>query len=198
MSRSALGAVLLVAALATGLAVWWLREPPPLDRADSRADYRAERFEMTALRKDGSEGFTVRGPLLERDMEAKVTTLTEPRFQFPSKDGEGRWDARSAAAWIGPDNAEVRLTGGVEIVLPANAGAQQTRFSTDHLNVFTETERAATDAAVTITQGRSILQGTGLVVDLQAQRYELLADVNATFPPDPDRPARRAAGRARP
>jgi len=198
MSRSALGAVLLVAALATGLAVWWLREPPAADRADSRADYRAERFEMTALRKDGSEGFTVRGPLLERDMEAKVTTLTEPRFQFPSKDGDKRWDARSAAAWIGPDNAEVRLTGGVEIVLPASAGAQQTRFSTDHLNVFTETERAATDAAVTITQGRSILQGTGLEVDLQAQRYELLADVNATFPPDPDRPARRAAGRARP
>lgn len=198
MNRGVLAAVLLVAALATGFALWLLREAPPLDRADARADYRVERFEMTALRKDGSEGFTVRGPLLERDMEAKVTTLTEPRFQFPAKQDEGRWDARSAAAWIGPDSDEVRLTGGVEMLGPANAGGQQTRFSTDHLNIFTETERAATDAAVTVTQGRSILQATGLEVDLQAQRYELLADVDATFPPDPDRPARRAAGRARP
>jgi len=142
---------------------------------------------MTALREDGSEGFTVTGPLLERDSESGVTTLAEPRFGFPGDTPGSRWDARSASAWIGPDNAEVRLDGGVEMLGPPDASQRQVRFSTDRLSVFPEIERARTDAAVTITQGRSILQATGLEVDLKARTYELLADVDATFYPDPSR-----------
>lgn len=198
MNRLSLGVVMAIGAAATGAALWWLREPPAAPTIDTRADYRLEGFEMTALRKDGSEGFTVAGPLLERDQEAQVTTLTEPRFGFPGKAPGQRWDARSASAWIGPDNDEVRLEGGVEMLSPAEADGRQARFSTDHLSVFTESERARTDAAVTITQGRSILQATGLEVDMQAKTYELLADVDATFYSEPaGRPA-AAAGSPRP
>ena len=184
MNRFWLGVLLAVGAAATGAALWWLREPPPPPGVDTRADYRLEGFEMTALRKDGSEGFTVVGPLLERDTGAKVTTLTEPRFGFPGDGPDQRWNARSASAWIGPDNDEVRLLGGVEMLGPPADGGRQVRFSTDHLSVFTESEQARTEAAVTVTDGRSILQATGLEVDMQAQRYELLADVDATFYPD--------------
>ena len=191
MSRLALGALLAVGALGTGLAVWWLREPPLPPVADLRADYRLEGFEMTALRLDGSEGFTVRGPLLERDMEAEVTTLTEPRFGFPAGAPGQRWDVRAASAWVGPGNDEVRLEGGVEMLGPPDARGEQARFSTDRLTVSTESERAKTDAAVTVTQGRSILQATGLEVDMQAKTYELLADVDATLYHDPDRRAAR-------
>jgi lipopolysaccharide export system protein LptC len=200
MSRFWLGVLLAIGAGVTGFALWWLREPPVAAAVDTRADYRLQGFEMTALREDGSEGFTVVGPLLERDTEAQVTTLTEPRFGFPGDAPGGRWDARAATAWIGPDNDEVRLEGGVEMLGPPSAGERQVRFSTDHLSVFTESERARTDAAVTITQGRSILQATGLDVDMQARTYELLADVDATFYPEPSgRPAARAAaGRSRP
>lgn len=200
MNRLWLGVLLAIGAAATGLALWWLREPPAPPTVDTRADYRLEGFEMTALREDGSEGFTVVGPLLERDQEAQVTTLTEPRFGFPGNAPGERWDARSASAWIGPDNDEVRLEGGVEMLGPPSADARQVRFSTDHLSVFTESERASTDAAVTVTQGRSILQATGLDVDMQARTYELLADVDATFYPDPSRrpAAGAAAGRTRP
>jgi len=198
MNRFWLGSLLAVGAAATGIALWWLRETPPPPAIDSRADYRLEGFEMTALRKDGSEGFTVAGPLLERDTEAQVTTLTEPRFGFPGDQPGQRWDARSASAWIGPDNDEVRLEGGVEMLAPSKDGTLPARFSTDHLSVFTESERARTDAAVTITQGRSILQATGLDVDMQAKTYELLADVDATFYPEPSRRPAAAAGRPRP
>ena len=193
MNRLGLGVVLGVGALATGLALWWMRPEPPAPKVDARADYRLEGFEMTALRVDGSEGFTVTGPLLERDTEGEVTTLTEPRFRFPESKGDGRWDARSASAWIGPKNNEVRLLGGVEMVGPPGKDGRVVRFSTEHLTVLTELERARTDAAVTVTQGRSILQATGLDVDMQAQRYELLADVDATFFPNPSLPARQPA-----
>jgi lipopolysaccharide export system protein LptC len=189
LNRLGLGIALAVGAAATGLALWWLREPPPPPAVDARADYRLEGFEMTALREDGSEGFTVVGPLLERDMEAKTTTLTEPRFGFPGNAPGERWDARAASAWIGPGNDEVRLEGGVEMLGPPGRQGGPVRFSTDHLTVFTESERARTDAAVTVTQGRSILQATGLEVDMQAKTYGLLADVDATFHPD-------ASGRA--
>jgi len=190
MNRFWLGSLLAIGAAATGTALWWLREPPAPPTIDSRADYRLEGFEMTALRKDGSEGFTVVGPLLERDQDAQITTLTEPRFGFPGEAPGQRWDARSATAWIGPDNDEVRLEGGVEMLAPQEGDGRQARFSTDHLSVFTESERVRTDAAVTVTQGRSILQATGLDVDMQAKTYELLADVDATFYPEPSgRPA---------
>lgn len=201
MNRFWLGVLLAIGAGATGLALWWLREPPAPPSVDSRADYRLEGFEMTALRQDGGEGFTVVGPLLERDMAAKTTTLTEPRFGFPGDTPDRRWDARAASAWVGPGNDEVRLLGGVEMLGPASEGGHQARFSTDRLSVFTETERARTDAAVTVTQGRSILQGTGLEVNMKARTYELLADVDATFHPEPSRrpaAAAAAAGGARP
>lgn len=194
MNRLWLGLLLAIGAAATGVALWWLREPPVAPTVDSRADYRLEGFEMTALRKDGSEGFTVVGPLLERDQDAQVTTLTEPRFGFPGDLPGQRWDARSARAWIGPDNDEVRLEGGVEMLAPPETDGRQARFSTDHLSVFTESEQARTDAAVTITQGRSILQATGLDVDMQAKTYELLADVDSTFYPGPPRRPAAAAG----
>jgi lipopolysaccharide export system protein LptC len=198
MNRLWLGVLLAIGAAATGAALWWLREPPAPPTIDSRADYRLEGFEMTALRKDGSEGFTVVGPLLERDQDAQVTTLTEPRFGFPGKSPGQRWDARSASAWIGPDNDEVRLEGGVEMLAPPEGDGRQARFSTDHLSVFTESERVRTDAAVTVTQGRSILQSTGLDVDMQAKTYEFLADVDATFYPEPSGRPSAPAGRPRP
>jgi len=197
MNRFWLGSLLAIGAAATGTALWWLREPPAPPTIDSRADYRLEGFEMTALRKDGSEGFTVVGPLLERDQDAQVTTLTEPRFGFPGEAPGQRWDARSATAWIGPDNDEVRLEGGVEMLAPQEGDGRQARFSTDHLSVFTESERVRTDAAVTVTQGRSILQATGLDVDMQAKTYELLADVYATFYPEPSGRPAAAAGDSR-
>ncbi len=184
MSRFWLGVLLALGAGSTGVALWLQRDPPSTPDVVARADYRLEGFEMTALRKDGSEGFTVTGPVLERDMEAQVTTLTEPRFGFPSDQPGQRWDARSASAWIGPDNTEVKLAGGVEMLGPPSQEGRQVRFSTEHLTVLPEAERAHTDAAVTITQGGSILQATGLVVDMQARTYELLADVDATFYPN--------------
>ncbi|MCE2943158.1 MAG: LPS export ABC transporter periplasmic protein LptC [Lysobacteraceae bacterium] len=188
MNRTTLGLVLGAGVLASGLAVWWLRKPAPPPVVDDRADYRLERFEMSALRQDGSEGFTVTGPLLERDEQGSATVLTEPRFGFPARQPGQRWQARAASAWVGPDNDEVRLLGGVEMDGPPDRRGEAVRFSTDHLTVLPETDRARTDAAVTVTQGASILRATGLDVDLKAQTYELLADVDATFPPRPARP----------
>lgn len=194
MNRLGLGLWLGAGALASGLALWWLREPPAPVPPDGRADYRLANFEMTALRQDGSEGFTVAGPLLERDGESAATVLDAPRFGFPARQPGQRWEARAGHAWVGPDHAEVRLLDGVEMDGPPNRHGEAVRFSTDHLSVFPEADRARTDAAVTIVQGRSILRATGLEVDLKAQTYELLADVDATFHP---RPAERGTA-ARP
>lgn len=196
MNRLLLGTLLGAGALASGLALWLQRDPAPAPRLDTRADYRLIDFEMTALEQDGSEGFTVTGPRMERDLEGMHTTFEAPRFSFPARAPGQRWNARADHAWIGPDHDEVRLTGGVELLGPPDRQGQSVHFESQRLSVFPEREQARSDAAVTVHQGRSILRATGLDVDMRAQRYELHADVHATLHPDPARrPAADGSGR---
>lgn len=185
MSRTALNLVLALAAAGlVGLVAWELarrRAPDPV--ADQRSDYVLRDFELVALDDGGKESFTVTGPHLQRDPAGRSLTLDQPRFSFPGR--AGRWNARSDSAWVSPGADEVHLRDGVRLVGPPTASGLQTAFSTPQLVVYPDTERAATDEAVTITQGDSILAGTGLAVDMRARRFQLLSDVKGRYAPRP-------------
>ena len=97
--------------------------------------------------------------------------------------GGGRWQARSDSAWVSPKAEEVRLLDQVEMQGPPGPSGLRTRFATDRLFVFPDEQRARTDDRVTITQGESILGGSGLRVDMQAKRFQLLNDVKGRYAP---------------
>lgn len=185
MNRSALNLVLAMAAAGLlGLVAWQLatrKVPDPV--ADQRSDYVLRDFELVALDGEGTESFTVTGPHLQRDPAGKSLTLDQPRFSFPGRDG--RWNARSDTAWVSPDADEVHLRDRVRLVGPRSEAGLQTRFSTASLVVFPDEQRATGDRAVTITQGDSILAGTGLAVDMRARRFQLLSDVKGRYVPRP-------------
>ena len=102
---------------------------------------------------------------------------------FPGADGTGRWQARSEAAWVSPKAEQVHLMRKVEMVGPAADGVPGTRFDTERLVVFPDAERATSDERVTVTRPDSILSGTGLRVDMQAKRFQLLNDVKGRYAP---------------
>ena len=151
--------------------------------APQRSDYILRDFELTTLGDDGKESFTVRGPYLQRDVGGRSMSLVQPRFSFPGADGTGRWQARSEAAWVSPKAEQVHLMRKVEMVGPATGDVPGTRFDTERLVVFPDAERATSDERVTVTQPDSILAGTGLRVDMQAKRFQLLNDVKGRYAP---------------
>lgn len=185
MSRTALNVILLVLSIVlVGVARWqWqLRQVPPTEVAQ-RSDYILRDFELTTLGQDGKESFTVRGPYLQRDVGGRSMSLVEPRFSFPGTDGVGRWQARSEAAWVSPKAEQVHLIRKVGMVGPPSPAGISTRFDTGRLVVFPDAERATSNERVTVTQGDSILAGTGLRVDMQAKRYQLLNEVKGRYAP---------------
>lgn len=185
MNRAALNAVLLVLAVVlVGVAYWqWtLRQVPPAE-APQRSDYILREFELTTLGQDGAESFTVRGPYLQRDVGGRSISLVQPRFSFPDADGTGRWQARSDAAWVSPKADQVHLMRQVEMVGPATPAGLRTRFETARMVVFPDVDRATSEQRVTVTQGDSILTGTGLRADMKAKRFQLLNDVKGRYAP---------------
>lgn len=181
--RSLAAATLLAVATIASVAVWELRpEPPPLAPAPVRSDYTLENFELTALDQEGKESFSVTAPHLERDPAGKSLTLRLPQFSFPDKEG-GRWLATSNSAWVAEKGVEVRLIDKVEMTGPPSPLGERAQFKTRLLNVFPKQDLALTDEQVTMTQGDSILSGTGLRADMRAHRIQLLANVKGRYAP---------------
>jgi lipopolysaccharide export system protein LptC len=184
VNRALLNIVLLV--LATALlayVLWQLRTgEAPAVAAPDRSDYVLREFELVTLNDDGKESFTVRGPYLQRDVGGRSLSLVKPRFSFPHAEG-GRWNATSEAAWVSPGADEVHLLRAVKLSSPPGAEGFVNTLETERLVVLPEADQARSDRRVTVTQGESILAGTGLRADLKAKRFELLKEVKGRYVP---------------
>lgn len=184
MNRAWLNLALALAVVIGAMVLWsYSGEVPVATTPVDRSDYVLREFEMITLDDQGEESFTVRGPYLQRDKHGKSISLLQPRFSFPAADGSGRWRARADRAWVNEGADEVHLLDAVRMVGPKTPAGLVTRFATDRLLVLPETEEARGDGAVTITQGDSILAGTGFRADMKTKRFQLLNQVSARYVP---------------
>jgi lipopolysaccharide export system protein LptC len=183
MTRNLWTILFFVLAVLTSMIVWNLRSKPATkSEASARSDYVLHNFEMTSLDDNGKEAFTLTSPYLERDPNGKSLSILTPKFSFPDKSG-GLWHAESGNAWVGPKGAEVRLQDQVEMLGPKTKSGQRTRFNATQLTIFPKKNTAQSKDLVTITRADSIIQGRGLQVDMQAKRFQLLADVKGRYAP---------------
>ncbi len=187
MNRIGLIIFLFVAASAAALALWWFRpKPEPVVIVD-RSEYRLEDYVMVSLDPQGLESFRVSGPQLYREANRDSMILENPNFVFPDPE-KGSWNAQANRGWISPDRSLILLSGGVEMLGPAESKAGKSTLLTDSLEVFPQEDRAYTPDPVTITRQDSILQATGLSLDMKAKTYELAADVKAHVIPNKSEP----------
>ncbi len=181
--RGALFAVLLVAAIASGWSAWHQRAETPAPAAVSdRSDYVLEDFELVSLDKDGQEAFTLRAPHLHRDPADETMSLREPVFLLPEEEGGYYWDLRAATGWISADSEEMRLDGDV-VAVSDPTGDRGMRMETQALQVFPRQRRARSNAAVTITQPGTTMQGIGMEADLADKRFQLTSKVQTRYVP---------------
>ncbi|PJK11175.1 LPS export ABC transporter periplasmic protein LptC [Lysobacteraceae bacterium NML120232] len=180
--RAILVVLLLTASIIIGIAIQKQQEKSHAGEAsDYRPDYTLHQFQLTSLKKDGSEAFTLIAPKLERNPESRELNIATPRFHFPDSK-QRRWRAQSQTAWVNAEGSEVRLN--QDVLLDAPEGESKLRLETSSLDVLLEENIAKTDAAVLITQPGTIIRGRGLEAQLDANRVTLKSEVRSRYVPN--------------
>ena len=179
--KAALGIAVLTGAMA--VLVWNMHKQEAREKSVSaRSDYRMQDFLLQAFGEDGKPAFSLRSPLLERNIDGKSVDIQKPKFKFPDKDGSN-WHASSETAWVSDRAREVQLRSNVLITAPVSANGLNTEIRIDQISIFPKEKRMASDRRVTIRHGTSILEGTGLEADMGERRIRLLAKVKARYVP---------------
>lgn len=142
-------------------------------------DYYAENFSVRRFDSTGA----VQNMLVAKKMvhypDDDTTVATEPQMSFLKGPRPTRITALQGL--IGPDAGEIVFVGNVRGVRAATAKDPEIVFTTTHLTVFPDDEVARTNAAVTFTQGASVIHGIGMEADGKSQIYKLHNQVNSTI-----------------
>jgi lipopolysaccharide export system protein LptC len=142
-------------------------------------DYIVENFTVRRFAPTGGLQNTLVARKMVHYPDDETTVATEPRMSFFK--GPRPTHLSATQGLVGPDAREVVLVGNVRGVREATATDPEIVFTTSHLTVLPDEEVARTTAAVTITQGASIIRGVGMESDNKTQIYQLHNQVNSTI-----------------
>ncbi len=181
--RTALGGLLLVAALVSGWSLLRHRDKPVAEATDDGSkDYVLHDFQIIALDEQGKESTTLRAPLLERARNDETMTITTPLFLLPDQDGN-HWELRSEKGWVSAKGDLLKLTGNVSGDSPKVPSVPPTTFRTDHLDVYPKENRARTDALVSMTRPGMTQSGVGFELDSKSKTYHFLSQSKGRYTP---------------
>lgn len=144
---------------------WWLDHAGQTDdtgrRASGRHDvnFYVEHFTLRRYGSDGALQHTVTADKMLHFPDDDSTTLTAPHLTYYQGP---RTDVTARTAWLDKEGKHVRLDDDVRIVRPGGPDSPDTVITTSLLFVTPDDEYAYTNAPVTITQGKSVINGVGL------------------------------------
>lgn len=123
-------------------------------------DYWVERFEVRRFDLDGKLQHTLAAEKLLHYPDDDTTIITAPKITYHQ---EAPAEASARMAYIGSDGRQVDLVGNVRVVRHKAAGnGPPTVLETRTLKVVPDDETARTRDPVVISQGASIMHGSGL------------------------------------
>ncbi len=126
-------------------------------------DYWVERFEVRRFDPEGKLQHTVVAQKLLHYPDDDTTVVTAPHITYHQKP---RSEIFARMAYIGRDGKEVDLVDEVRVIRQGASGAAPSSLlETKSLTVFPDDEKGRTKDPVVITQGKSVIQGTGLEFD---------------------------------
>jgi lipopolysaccharide export system protein LptC len=122
----------------------------------------------------------------------RTVEFDDPRFRLTQPDRPA-FTVQADRARVTGERDKAYFEGSVRAVREADAGggtdaAGPITLATEFLEVVPKQNRALTDKAVTISEGRGIIRATGLVLDNEAKTATLRSAVQGTLSPE----ARRA------
>lgn len=162
---------------------FWLeqatQEQPSRDgRSRHDPDFVVERFHVRRFDTEGTLQHSLVAQKMLHYPDDDSTEVVAPRLTYHRTPPTV---VTSDTAWLSADGKQVRLDGDVRVVREALGSRPATTIATSVLHIVPDDETARSDAPVTITQGRSIIAGTGLEADNKIQTAVLLGRVRGTI-----------------
>lgn len=142
-------------------------------------DYWVERFEVRRFDVEGKLQHTVVAAKLLHYPDDDTTVVTTPHITYHQQPPT---EIFARMGYIGKDGKEVDLVDDVRVVRHSAAGdAPPTLLETRTLKVFPDAEKGHTNDPVVITQGKSIMKGSGLDIDNRSGITVLRGRVTGTL-----------------
>lgn len=164
-------------------ASFWLERAVRSDGGTDRdlrhePDFWAENFTLQRHGPDGVLQNTLTARRMTHYPDDDTTVLDGPSVRYhrqPPVTVSGR------TGLVSRDGTEIVLVGGARVVRGGKDGGAPVEIATQTLRLYPDEERAASNEAVTITQGRSVIHGSGLEINNGTGITVLHGRVNGTI-----------------
>lgn len=174
---------LLMLLLLAGLTLWLERASQP-DAATARStrhdpDYVVDNFTVKRFDPQGKLYQTLEARQMRHYPDDDSTEADSPRMVYHT---EQKTFLNADKAWIDSGGKTVVLESNVRVT-HENAKGPATQMTTSTLTVLPDEEIARTQAAVTITQGHTVINGKGLETNNKTRISVLGGRVHGTIAP---------------
>lgn len=182
ISRLSALAPMLFMILLAGVSFWLERvvQPGPLHQSIARhdPDFWAENFTVRRFGPDGKLQNTLTASRMEHYPDDDTTIVKNPTMRYHRQPPV---TISSSKGLIGKDGKEVSLIGNTLITRGGRDKTPATHVATEVLTLFPDDEKATSVHPVTITQGQSIISGSGMVSDSRTGISVLSGRVTGTI-----------------
>lgn len=141
-------------------------------------DYIADNFHVRRFNVEGALQHTLIAQKMLHYPDDDSTEVIAPRLTYhrtpPAR-------VSSIKAWLDKDGKHVKLDGDVRVIRDSIDDRPQTEIATSVLYVVPDDEFAHTDAPVTITQGLTVINGTGMETSNKTHISVLFGRVRGTI-----------------
>lgn len=174
---------LLLAGLLAGMTYWLdLASRPQTIGGDGKArhdpDYIVRKFEVRRFDPEGALQHTLVADEMRHYPDDDSTVVLAPRLTY-HRTPPTYVSAREAR--IGSEGKHVELIDDVRVTRTGVGGKPDSVLTTARLHAWPDDEIARTDVPVTITQGRSRVDGSGLEANSKLESYVLEGPVRGIF-----------------
>ncbi len=151
----------------------------PFSKLDTRLNYALYDFDGRVLRDDGTINMEIQAPVLRSDAKSGVGTVENPEIRIQQENE--RWYITAESAIITADREQVSLAGDVYLARRNKLTGQLLEISTSDIMLNITPRTASGDSAVSIKQDNDSLDAIGLRLDMIANSFKLIKDVQAHY-----------------
>jgi lipopolysaccharide export system protein LptC len=176
---------LAIVALLAGMTFWLdrvanTRLPSNPAGFSHDTDYVVENFSATTFDEQGHPHYRLSANKMAHYMDDDSTELEMPNFERHAVDS-APIHVSSRRGLITASGEDVYFLGDTRIERPARPGQPALVIEADYIRVIPDADILRTDKPITVRQGASIIQATGLFIDGEKHIMQLAGRVKATY-----------------